>query len=441
MRTVVDDLKTTIVDKHSRSIVAQKTGRTKSAQVEVIEFTSGPTTRKFDFDKRVSITCFAPVNVVLTVRDAVPPPEPLPPTSEVGRLYAEPEVLLGEDMRIRLEDFDVPLLQTEVRVTLLNMNTGETEFVDLQRIDRESFEGNISVIYSDVVVDFDGVMGAARDHVLRIIYNDPSTPIGPTTVTLDTQVITDYTDGILWIPTTIKPGGGLVIEYTDPDVAPDVQVYPAQITNITTPLTEDVLLQRISDDTFAVVHPVLAMVGDHIRVTVIDDTPNTESMTHNADTYVVEGNATPSVRVSQHNEFLTIRLHEPNLENIAAGVSVVVHNERNGLYMFFYCTFNPTTLLFEGTHSIAELAPTNRDSIRTSYSYGQQQPLENTITFISEDMFLAPAIHIAAAEEVSALPEQVIAFRCSSFFVMYTENPGSIEVFSEDAVACTVVTA
>jgi hypothetical protein len=107
--------------------------------------------------------------------------EPVNPIFTTGLIMAE-DIQVGHTMQIALVDKD-RVLGDNITVSVLNVGSGETERVVLNRVDEETFMGSLPTHPSaDKGPSFDGVLYVQPDDQIDIQYTDPRSSSGESTV-------------------------------------------------------------------------------------------------------------------------------------------------------------------------------------------------------------------------------------------------------------------
>lgn len=270
MKTIVTELRTTLVDALSKSAIFRQAFSTK-VQNDALQNTSqtlaiGESKTFENVTKLLQLRVDFPVELTLTQTSevVVTPPDPDPAEFNTAMLTAS-DFVAGQLINVQVYDPDIPVAVPEVRVVLFNTRSGETEQLMLQRISDHTYGGQQLTTYNGAVVDFDTVLNCEHLDIIHILYQD-SKDVNGQLVTLTKPVVASspYTETELNVNAYIHVGKPVAILMVDPDV--DTPTHPCVVRNVTTGEEENILLQRTGSNTYTYSLPTTSNSG-----TVVND--------------------------------------------------------------------------------------------------------------------------------------------------------------------------
>lgn len=217
-RTVVSELRNFVVDKRGRNLVQRGS---QSAYLGADNLTSQDfvVTENEGYTFRVNhhVTLNSPSPVLVSMSSTASPQ--LPDTPEVPS-YQDATIvvndfIIGNDFTITLID-DTPLLN--VNVVVYNLTTGETESIELNRVN-DVFVGTVSTALG-TWNSFDNVLHPENNNVIRVMYTDNRSASGkPKTIIGEAKAISPYSDAKVQVPAMIRRNlpVGIMVEDRDLD--------------------------------------------------------------------------------------------------------------------------------------------------------------------------------------------------------------------------------
>lgn len=211
--TVVTESRTYLVDRlgkksAKRAMVSAKSSVINQQDVEVTRTKPHIITR--NTNKFLQIATAFPVIAHLIPG---PPDEEYPEepgtTYTTGVIYAEDTVNTNTYMQISVYDPDE--VKDALQVTVFNATTGETEYLKLDKIGDGMYRNTIYVELKQVKGDdFDGIMHASPDDVLRVIYQDGRGSNGePVNVVKNITVTSSFRMPVLQVRRSSAPQGSI----------------------------------------------------------------------------------------------------------------------------------------------------------------------------------------------------------------------------------------
>lgn len=173
--TVVTESRTYLVDRlgkksAKRAMVSAKSNALMSQDVEVTRLKPHLITRNTNKFLQISSPFPLIAHFIPGPPDEEYPEEP-GITYTTGVIYAEDKVNVNSYLQISVYDPDV--VKDTLQVTVFNATTGETEHLVLDKIAESMYRNVIWVELKQIKGDdFDGIMHASPDDVLRVIYQD-----------------------------------------------------------------------------------------------------------------------------------------------------------------------------------------------------------------------------------------------------------------------------
>lgn len=173
--TVVTEHRTYLIDKVgkkgvSRASVSARSSDVTQRDVEVTRTKPHVITRHSNKFLQIKTTFPVMAHFIPGPPDVEEPDQP-GKTYTTGVIYADDTVMLNSDLSITVYDPDV--VADTLRVTVFNATTGETEYLTLDLISPGMYRNTIRVELKQLRgEDFDGVMNAQPDDVVRVIYQD-----------------------------------------------------------------------------------------------------------------------------------------------------------------------------------------------------------------------------------------------------------------------------
>ena len=388
-RTIVTEVRSFIVDSVSRvgafrQAVSAKVGdedtlRNLDINVSKTKGFTLPETKQV-----VEIHSPEPIRIVMNQTGAPTLPSDPPPPEEyhTGVVVAASELLIGSPLAVLVVDADIPIAQITLQVVVFNLDTGETEFVDLERSSIDTFSGSVPTIRSvEKGTDFDGVIGCLHNQQLRVTYPDRQLQSGePGNIEVFVSAISPFVDSRLTTNAHIFPSRPIAVMVEDADLTGAGTVV-AQIANLTTGELEELTLVETTSGVFSGTLPTVIIdsslsndgklevaVGDQIEVTFTDENAVLEATKTSIIEVKVSENSngviTLPTEVSQ-NAVLDLVLYDYDLAGVAF-VDVPVSNQRTGEFEMVRCT---ETLVgsgvFEGQLQLTEGPTSDNDGSLT----------------------------------------------------------------------------
>ena len=213
--TVVTESRTYLVDRlgkksAKRAMVSAKSSSISQLDVEVTR--TKPHTITRNSNKFLQIATAFPViaHFIPGPPDEEYPEEP-GTTYTTGVIYAESEANVNAHLQIAVYDPDV--VKDKLQVTVFNATTGETEYLTLDKIADSMYRSTIYIELKPIRgEDFDGIMHASPDDVLRVIYQDGRGSSGePVNVVKNITVVSAFQMPVLEVRRACPPNGRLGI--------------------------------------------------------------------------------------------------------------------------------------------------------------------------------------------------------------------------------------
>ncbi|AFH14593.1 hypothetical protein LU11_gp062 [Pseudomonas phage Lu11] len=240
-KTIVTEMRQFTVDRVRRTAVNAFSVATKITEVELEQkdFVVSPE-RPYtlvDVHNIVSIQCPHPITIELVSHGLMPA---APSNSEqvfhdavmeVGTAYA------SRFVEVKVTDKDI-FTAAPLKVSAMNMRTGETEEFDIQRVNQGEYQGYLPTQNDDAKgVDFDGVMYCRKDDILRFFYNEAYAANGASReVTVDVPVELAFKETVIDAPDTIPFDSYLNFNVQNP------VSNKAVVTNVTSGVSKDIVL-------------------------------------------------------------------------------------------------------------------------------------------------------------------------------------------------------
>lgn len=209
--TVVTESRTYLVDRlgkksAKRAMVSAKSSSISQLDVEVTRTKPHIITR--NSNKFLQIATAFPViaHFIPGPPDEEYPEEP-GTTYTTGVIYAESEANVNAHLQIAVYDPDV--VKDKLQVTVFNATTGETEYLTLDKIADSMYRSTIYVELQQLRgEDFDGIMHASPNDVLRVIYQDGRGSTGePVNVVKNIAIVSAFQMPVLEVRRACPPNG------------------------------------------------------------------------------------------------------------------------------------------------------------------------------------------------------------------------------------------
>lgn len=239
-RTIVTETRQFMVDNTRRTginafSVATKVTEATLDQKDITIGPGNPYTIK-DVHHILSIQCPHPIQIEMLAFGTIPEPE-----VRTEQVYFDAEIVIGvanasRFVTVRVIDQDI-FTSAPITISVQNMRTGETEEVQLQRVESGIYESFLQTQNNDATgTDFDGTMFCRKDDTLRFIYEEPYDVTGKSRVVTKDQVVTlDFEPTTIDVPATVVFGGFLNFKVRN------AQSQSAQIINVRSGSTLTVL--------------------------------------------------------------------------------------------------------------------------------------------------------------------------------------------------------
>lgn len=220
-RTIVTEMRQFMVDNTRRQginafSVATKVTQNTLEQKDVDIGPDNPYTLK-DVHNIVSIQCPHPITIELLGFGVLPEPE-----VRTEQEYFDAEIEIGRAdagrfVSVTVKDADI-FTSAPIAVQVLNMRTGETEEVVLERVAQGVYSGFLMTQNNDAQgVDFDRMMFCRKDDILRFKYDEPYGASGMSQVVEKEQVVTlDFVPTEIVAPASIPFGKFINFQVTNP---------------------------------------------------------------------------------------------------------------------------------------------------------------------------------------------------------------------------------
>lgn len=359
-RTVVTELKAFIVDTVSRTGAFRQSVSAKVPDDGALltQDVNVSRTQVFEISNTrgvLGILCPEPVKLMLTQTGEgdFTPEEPVAPQYTDGVITAPLTHIAGNPLVVSVTDPDLLQSQTQLSILAFNTVTGETETANLVRMSEDTFTGVLQTqISTEKGGDFDGIMYAAHDQLVRLIYRDNTSSSGsPKGIEAQVVMKSPYTDSEITVNPFLFVGKPTTAIVVDADITGAIGAF-ATVTNLNTGEVERMDLTEIESGVFAGRIDTQSMgtpvdndgimdveVGHVLEVSFTDEhstsAPVQTALIEVHETQNVNGVLTVSSEVTTSG-VLSVVLTDYNLSG-SAYVDVPVSNTRTGEFEMVTC--------------------------------------------------------------------------------------------------------
>lgn len=358
-RTLLTEVKSYLVDAKTKTPTFAQTVSTKIVEGDdhhSDDFTLAPFESKTiaNVMKAFQLNSWSPIDLTFVQTGPVLEPEQ-PPTipDYITGSIAAINFVSGQPLNITVTDSDIPLLTPFVPVVVYNTVSGETEQVQLYKVQNGIYSGSVATAFASDGISFDEVLHCRHEDVIRIIYQDTRNDNAVAqNVELEVTAFSPYVDSAIHANEFVFPGRPIAILVVDSDLTGTGSQLCA-LTNMTTLEEETVTLIETSDGIFTASVPTAPVsttmsgdgimeveIGHSVRLVFVDNQPLTQPE-HVAVVEVREetysnGIITISNTVSPDSN-AAISLFDYDLAN-AVYIDVAVSNVRTGEFEYVRCT-------------------------------------------------------------------------------------------------------
>jgi len=464
-RTIVTEIKSFVVDSVSRSGVFRQSVSARVADSEPLNRQDVNITseRFYEVDDVSSVMgIMSPEDVrveLIQISTSIPPEEPEAPIPDPV-FVVNSDIFIGETFNIRLVDHNVESIH-RVMITVMCMDTGETEDVQLDRVESGVFEGSIPTNRSTgLASNFDNVLSLNNGSqvLLQYLGADDETYSGYT------NAVSPYVDSKVSSIPIVFIGNPLPVVVEDADLAGESKV-SVQIMNTTTGMTSIVDLLEFELGSFHGLFDtadsletgkISVSPGQSLSVMFTSskyaDSPNVEFIVQAKEEQIVPVtlDSDDTVEVGRP---LVVSLNDYNRAGVGA-IDIIVSKLGTREYVVLRCEeVMPSSGLFYGELETSKIPMTGAlkvtagdvlESVYVETSSAEPVRMTSTSTVVSTiqpEPAGAKLDRKGETEEPSILVENKVDFLVNGLYFFNGEFNGKVRIYglSSEPVRCSIL--
>lgn len=438
-KTVVTEIKHFIVDKVRRVgqgdyTVATKVTEATMTQTEVVVGPDNPYTMK-DVHNLVSIQCPYEIMAEFTSFGSIPEPEVR--TEQIyfdATLETVGATQAGRFITVRVTDKDV-YTAAPLSVDVLNLRTGETETANLNRESQGVYSGFFQTQNNDAKgVDFDGVMYCQKDDMLRISYEEAYAANGLSReISIDVTVTLDFAETSIEMPTSapfdsflnlrVKNPAGNTLTITNGRTGTSL----SKVIGTFAPVA---LAYEDTDSSFAV------QEGDELTVVVLGKDIYGQVLNISKTLTIAAAPVMPvmdTVAIADVAKPFTVNIQDYNLP---ATASMKFTNAATGIF-----TSVPMVLTYQYSGLFSLTLPTLVNLALPGQPLTLSYESNGLIVTKNIDTIMAPTAECETIVDDTNVESAPVTFKINGSFFLNGSFAGTIKLYADKPVRCTLIKA